>query len=440
MKVAIVGSGIGGLTCAIACAQAGLEVEILEKASKLLPIGAGVQIPPNASRVAQALGYIEKLRANGVVLEALDYRRYANGKLLYSRANDKIDEPILGAPWLVIHRADYVDILLEAAQSAGAKLRLDAELNNIDFNQSKLQLKDGSIVHADVIVGADGLWSTTRNLVLGHASPPVETGDLAYRGTFSRSSLDDLEDPAIAELCDRKKVTVWLGPNHHAVFYPLKGGQEYNLVLCGPDTIPEGLKIQTGEVEEMRAHYADWDSTIFRIISCLQSALKWKLCHHEELETWTKNNVALLGDACHPTLPYQAQGAAMAVEDGAVLGRLLGLLQQSEQDPRQRSQMIPDLLQLYESLRKPRSTRNVEGTIANRHWYHLPDGAEQVLRDKMLSSHQWGEQSQWSAIDLEYNMFLYGWDSLKHAENEFALWKKTFHPSSTYVTLRLNLL
>lgn len=149
-------------------------------------------------------------------------------------------------------------------------------------------LQSGEELFADAIVGADGLWSTTRDLILEEASPPLETGDLAYRGTFSKKQLLNLEDEKVSSLCAQKSVTVWLGPQKHAVFYPLKGGEAFNLILLRPDDLPEGTRQEQGEVAEMRQTFDGWDPTIQKIISCLPSALKWKLCHHEELRTWTK--------------------------------------------------------------------------------------------------------------------------------------------------------
>jgi salicylate hydroxylase len=191
----------------------------------------------------------------------------------------------------VIHRADYLDVLHEAAIAAGAELRLGADVDHVDFERTEIRLKTGELINADIIVGADGLWSTSRDLLLGSPSPPTETGDLAYRGTFTRAQLDALHDPEVTALCSKKAVTVWLGPSKHAVFYPLKGGQQFNLVLLRPDDMPTGSRQAQGEVEEMRTTFEGWDGRLQKIISCLSTALKWKLCHHEELPTWTKVRV-----------------------------------------------------------------------------------------------------------------------------------------------------
>jgi salicylate hydroxylase len=177
----------------------------------------------------------------------------------------------------VIHRADYHDILWQAAQDTGAELRLNAYVEDIDFEGGKIMLQGGEVIVADVIVGADGentiqyfnmslydytgLWSTTRDRLLEEASPPSETGDLAYRATVSRAAMEALNDPRISEMCSTKMVRIWFGPNKHAVLYPVKGGEQFNLVLLRPDNLQPGLRTAEGDISEMRASFAGWDES-----------------------------------------------------------------------------------------------------------------------------------------------------------------------------------
>ncbi|KAI8663819.1 FAD-binding-3 domain-containing protein [Fusarium keratoplasticum] len=348
MKVIIIGAGIGGLVCAIACRREGLSVTVLERTPVLAPVGAGIQIPPNAARVARHLGILEKLGAKSVLLDSIDYLRYENGEVIFKidGANTILDK--FGDIWMVIGRPDYHDVLVNTAREAGVEINLDSEVDTIDFNNTKIRTKRGETFEADVIVGADGLWSNSRNQLLGRASPPAESGDLAYRATISREQLLALDDPSINKLIQEKSAKCWMGPGRHCVFYPLAGGEVFNLVLLRPDNLDKDVRQAPGDIDEMRACFEGWDQRLTRMISCISTVLKWKLCHHEELVTWTKGSVALLGDACHPTLPYQAQGAAMAVEDGAVLGKLLGLLDKSQIHDEKNH--IPEILKLYESL------------------------------------------------------------------------------------------
>lgn len=138
------------------------------------------------------------------------------------------------------------------------------------------------------LITTTGLWSTTRDQILNRASPPYETGDLAYRATIKSSDLLALNDAAVAELCRRKSVSLWMGPGKHCVMYPLKGGSEFNLVLLRPDNLPPGIDKAEGEVGEMRQTFNGWDNKLTKIISCIPSVLKWKLCYHDELEIWCK--------------------------------------------------------------------------------------------------------------------------------------------------------
>lgn len=352
----------------------------------------------------------------------------------YHRATESI--------FRVIHRADYVKVLQDAATLAGAKIRLGAEVVDINFDETSVKLSTGEVIRGDAIIGADGLWSRTRDLILSSPSPPTETGDLAYRGTFTRAQLEPLSDLKVNDLCAERKVTVWMGPNRHAVFYPVKHGQQYNLVLLRPDDLPTDTKSEEGEVDEMRDTFQGWDERLRKLISCLPSALKWKLCHHKELETWIKvrtmsmiedrsttlmtvlqGRVVLLGDACHPSLPYQAQGAAMAVEDGAVLGKLLS--KASELDGANMESFVPKVLRLYESLRKSRTTVNVVGAVANRYWYHLPDGPEQEERDAFLRKEIWSDKVNWNLLDADYQYNLLGVDVVKDCEEAFEVWVRS---------------
>jgi len=323
---------------------------------------------------------------------------------------------------MVIHRHDYHSILLKEAKRLGVQIRLNADVTSLDFERTKLELADEEI-QADVIVGADGLWSSTRDAILGHPSPPAETGDLAYRATFSRRQLLELEDPRVKDLCSSRTVTLWMGPDRHCVFYPLRDGAEFNLVLLRPDNLPAGVRTVQGDLDEMRMTFEGWDDILLKLISCISSVLKWKLCHHSELESWTRNRVVLLGDACHPTLPYQAQGAAMAVEDGAVLGYLLGQLATKSSTNSTREDQVSGVLELYEKLRKSRTTINVLGAVTNRTYFHLKDGPEQEERDAALANVDWFHgTAKWKWIDSRYQEELLGFDALKDAEVAFEKW------------------
>ncbi|EQB54277.1 hypothetical protein CGLO_05915 [Colletotrichum gloeosporioides Cg-14] len=331
-----------------------------------------------------------------------------------------------GDSWLTIHRADYHKILWDAAEKAGADLRLGAQVERLfadsvdSVDSVGVFLVGGECVTADVIVGADGLWSVTRDFVLGWHSPPIESGDMAHRATFKRGDLLGLQDSQVEELMNKGAVTCWMGPNRHAVFYPTDGGDSYNLVLLSANDMPQGVHEEIGNNDDMMLRFEGWDARLTTMISSISHVLKWKLFHHKELSEWTKGPVALLGDACHPTLPYQAQGAAMASEDGAVLGKLLGLLHKSKLPDKQ---YIPDVLKLYESLRKSRTTTNVQGAVSNRSTYHLPDGPQQQWRDACLAAaNLYPVQTEFKIADEGYKTDMLGSDSVRECASAFENW------------------
>ena len=183
-----------------------------------------------------------------------------------------------------------------------------------------------------------------------------------------------------------------------------------------------------GSLDEIRETFRSWDPRLTQMIAQLKTALKWKLCHHEELTTWVNGSVALLGDSSHPTLPYQAQGAAMAVEDGVVIGTLLGRLQRSRELllEKYRQKSVHDVLKLYERLRKNRTTLNVKGAVQCQDFYHLRDGDEQIYRDDILhrfdESEEWPESCKWNWGDAQYQGSLLGFDVVEDAHQQFDRW------------------
>ncbi|KAF6823028.1 salicylate hydroxylase [Colletotrichum plurivorum] len=413
MKVIIVGAGLGGLACAIACRREGLDVVVLERASRIVPIGSGIHVPPNAARVARQLGYLDKLhRRGGVGVERIEMRRYADGRPLHALPAGHGD-----LPWLVVHRAEYHGVLWETCAELGVGLCLDMEVERIDFETNTVYLEDGDDISGDVIIGADGLYSVCRDQLLGSPSPAVETSDLAYRVTLPLDYLKTLGDPRIDEFCARKQVTVWLGPSRHATFCPVRGGRELNLTLLKQDDA-EGHG--DGDVGKMKQAFEGWDETLSKLISRVPRVQKWKPCTHPELETWTKGQLALLGDSCHPSPAYQSQGAAMAVEDGAVLGKLLGLLERSPKSGSPES--ISQVLRLYEYLRKSRTAVNMAGAASNKKWYHVADGPDQEARDAEMAGAT--PSTGWRWMDPEYREQLLGHDAVAEAVETFGRWEK----------------
>ncbi|KAJ5541420.1 hypothetical protein N7494_006496 [Penicillium frequentans] len=437
MKVIIVGAGLGGLACAIACCREGIDVVVLEKSPEAQEAGAGIQIPPNGGRIMRELGVFSKLLEKGAKVQEVEFRRYDDGhSLRIMPFGDDITHEF-GVPWLIIHRADYHQVLLEEAIRLGVKFQWGATVENVLTDGPEVILAGGERVSGDVVIGADGIGSTVRNILLGDTVSLIETGDLAYRAVFKREQLEALNDDKVTELCQRVGVTSWLGPDKHTIFYPVRDGEELNLVLLRPDTFNQASHREKGDIYEMRESYADWDETLRKIISCVPSVDKWKLSNLPELPLWSKGAVALLGDACHPTLPYQAQGAAMAVEDGALIGKLLGLLQarftKLEKDPslstnESTQNNIVSVLELYEHIRKKRTSRSVQGAIMNRKLFHMQDGLLRRIRDFLVRYAGVTRKSDWTWLSSFRQRQTLGHDVLEESTKLFEVWAATHLP------------
>ncbi|GKT44876.1 FAD-dependent monooxygenase OpS4 [Colletotrichum spaethianum] len=260
LKVIIVGAGIGGLTCAIACRKEGFEVVVLESASRIVPMGAGIQVPPNGTKVARQLGFLDRLRKVAVTVDGVELRRYEDGKKLCEITEAQC-RAVYGDPWMVAHRADFHNVLWRTCQELGVSLNLNMEVERIDFDNNTVYMEDGDEISGDLIVGADGPQSVCRAQLSGKPSPLIETGDVAYRAVFPVEQLMALGDPQINDLCAQNRVVMWLGPNQHTIFYPVRGGRQINLILIRQNYQEHEHPHTGSDVAEMRDCYAGWDET-----------------------------------------------------------------------------------------------------------------------------------------------------------------------------------
>lgn len=354
MKVIISGAGVGGLTAALCFLQHGAEVAVLERAPALGEVGAGIQVPPNAMKVFQALGVDDALADIAFRPEALEARMGQSGLKLFNIpvANAAIDR--WGAPYLHIHRADYIAVLHEAlrAKSPDA-LHLGAEI--VGFQQTanavSAQLADGRHINGDVLIGSDGIHSPIRAAMLGD-DKPVFTGNVAWRAVVPMEKLGNL--------APRPTACVWMGPGKHCVTYRLRRGELANFVgvVERDDWTIESWN-ERGTKAEALADFDGWHPTITRILNEAEELYRWALFDRAPLAKWADGRVALMGDAAHPMLPFMAQGAAMAVEDAWTLAQQLALTENA-----------PRALQNYQSLRLARASRVQALSRANAKTFH----------------------------------------------------------------------
>ncbi|RAQ60347.1 salicylate hydroxylase [Aspergillus flavus] len=399
-------TGIGGMAAALTLGSKGHHVVILESAPKLLEVGAGIQVSPNMLRIFDRWGVSPLIHSKDVALEHIHVRRWQDGSLLGTMPVNKTY-----GQQVVIHRADLHNALIEQALALpNVELRVNSTVTDVQFDPASVTLADDTVVQGDVVIAADGIKSTIRGHLLGEDSPSkaIPTGDAAYRIMLPRSVME--KDPELKELVDEPQATRWLGPDRHIIAYPVRKHELFNVVLLHPDGhgVEESWTTK-GSKQEMVDNYRGWDRRVRKLIDMVaeDEVLEWKLCLHSPLKTWIKGSVALIGDACHPMLPYVAQGAAQAVEDAAALGVLLSTISSKHE--------IPIALRAYEKSRKQRAETVQQSGSANRITLHLPDGPEQQARDEQFRLSMTGGSNPDRWTDRETQNFLWGWDAEKAA-------------------------
>jgi salicylate hydroxylase len=381
MRVAVVGAGLGGLAVALGLRRAGHAVAIYEQAPELGEVGAGIQVAPNASRILRDWGLGEALDAVAVRALTSRRRRWEDGRLLAETQLGKAVLERYGAPYAHVHRADLHAMLHRACladDDAGEPVELHlastvADVRDADGSAARLVLADGEEVTADLVIGADGIHSRVRRS-LGVTEDARFSGDTAWRAVISVRDLQSAGD--FGWLLEEPSMTVWLGPGQHVVHYLVRNQELLNLVALVPGSESTESWLKEGDPQDLRDAFVGWAPQLTSILDCVQSATTSALYDRRPLSTWVSGRVALLGDACHAMLPYQAQGAAQAFEDAAVLVAELDGASVEE---------VPARLQAYEEARHPRATRVQEASRANREWFHMPDGPEQQERDRSLA-------------------------------------------------------
>jgi salicylate hydroxylase len=384
-RVAIVGGGIGGLTAALTLLDAGLDVHVYEQARALSEVGAGIQVSPNASRVLHRVGLAEELARVGVRPLAWHQRRWDDGRTLLRTPLAETVENAFGFPHLQVHRADLLRALLSRVPAE--RVHVGHRLTEIEQHGDSVtaRFEHGDEVEADVLVGADGIHSTVRSLVIGPEAPRF-TGVVAYRGLAPAERLRALDLEVTSQ--------VWMGPGKHFVHYFVHEKRLVNFVaVIDRDTWTRESWTDRGDVADAVAAFADWHPQVTGVLGAVDETFVWALFDRPPLERWSVGRVTLLGDACHAMLPFMAQGAAQAIEDGAALATALRTID----DP-------SEALQVYERVRLPRASRLQAMSAENKTRFHLPDGPEQEARDVEMAR----GTTDWSIAAVAW---LYGHDA-----------------------------
>jgi salicylate hydroxylase len=317
MRAVIAGGGIGGLNAALCFHKFGWEVTICEQAPALGEIGAGIQISPNGMKVLRAVDIDKQIEAAGFRPRATQFRMGQSGQPILTASMADYEETF-GAPYLHIHRADLIGVLQEAVDDRmpGA-VRTGATVAGYgqDEQEAWVVLTDGSRIAGDIVIGADGIRSTIRAQMIGPDDPDF-TGNVAWRAVVPVEKLGRNAPLPVS--------SAWLGEGKHAVTYLLRGGKLANFVgVVERDDWTNESWTEQGSRADALADFAGWHPTITTLLEQAEDHYRWALFDRAPLDRWVDGRVALLGDACHPMLPFMAQGAVQAIEDGYILAHHL---------------------------------------------------------------------------------------------------------------------
>ena len=341
LPIAIVGAGMGGLAAAATLRRTGFtNVDVYEQAGRFARIGAGIQMMPNSMKVLRGIGIETHLRRIAFAPYSHLNRVWDTGEITNELP---MPESLYGAPYLCMHRADLHDALASVVPSA--TIHLNRKLVGLEHARSgvKLRFADGSETVAGLVIAADGVHSTVRDIILG-SERPVNRGRVAYRAVFP-SALMGAKGVGPSR-------TKWWGPDRHMVIYYTKADRSEIYFVT---SVPEPLEWMTreswsakGDIRELRAAYRGFHPDVQAVLDACPDCHKWAILEREPLPRWSDGRVVLLGDACHPMTPYMAQGAATSIEDAAVLARCLDAAD---------GDGIEGALRRYEAHRKPRTSR-----------------------------------------------------------------------------------
>ena len=340
MKILIVGAGIGGLVSALCLNKKGYEVEIYEQSEVLSELGAGVQLSPNATRVLDYLKLTDDLKPHVFEPRSFQFLNYKTEKIISKRELGLKIQDDFGFPNFDVHRADLQKVLLNKVEEEGIKILTNMKVIDVGNEENKAYIKiNEEKIKADIVIGADGIHSVVREKIFEKKESSF-TGNVAWRMLIPVDSL-----PRDLILPD---TTVWLGPKKHFVSYHVSGGKNLNCVcLVEQDGWTNESWSERGNIEDLREVYNGWNQTIETLLKIANpnTLYRWALHDRPPMKQWSKGRIILLGDAAHPMLPFLAQGAAMAIEDGAVLADCISSYKDKEKS-----------LKYFEQIRKPRTS------------------------------------------------------------------------------------
>lgn len=392
-KIVIAGAGIGGLCAALALARRGFEVAVYEQSLQLGEVGAGLQLSPNAMHVLQALGINEQVTAKAFRPKSAVMRHYQTGNTYFTVPLGDIARQKYAADYLHIHRADLHAALVQACEEMNVSIHLAHALQSYKQTPQNLtiQFDNGQSLEADLLIGADGIKSKVQACMLGQI-PAQFTGQVAWRGV--------IEANKVPKGLIKPNANLWVGPGKHFVSYYLRGGDLINFVAVQErsDWKKESWN-EPGDVSELQETFAGWHPEVTELLAVTEQCFLWALYGRAPLKKWIDGKVALLGDACHPMLPFLAQGAAMAIEDSYTLAHCLASQTNTQ-----------TALQNYQNIRLPRTSNIQLNARKNASLYHMSSPIEQAKLAVLLGLSRLGLSDRVAANKLD---FIYAYNIVK---------------------------
>ncbi|KAH7238233.1 hypothetical protein BKA59DRAFT_238779 [Fusarium tricinctum] len=427
LHIAIMGAGMGGLGAALALAKRGFKhIDVYEAASTLGFVGAGIQMAPNMGRILDKLGCWEDIERESTCVAGSSIRQGATNEEL-AHVNMPDLKGKYGYSHLCGHRSSLAGHLYEACKKEGtinfhfatSLVEIESFSPRVSF---KLQPREGELFtrQADILLGADGIKSVTRSQLLqqvGAVPEEAETGQAAYRIMLKRE--DMAHDPELLALLDSDEVVRWVGEKRHIIAYSIANKSVYNLSTVQPDenfaTAPSITYTTKGSKKVMLDVFESFCPLVQKMLNLVPEGevCEWRLRMYKPLPTWTQGSVALVGDACHPTLPHLSQGAAMAIEDGSTIAEVLSLA------PDTRPETIAKCLKVYELSRKEWTSNLVEMAYLSGRTLHLGEGKAKEERDRMFKEHKnsGSVPDKWTSPDVQ--KMIYSNDCVAKVRSEF---------------------
>ncbi|KAL8298527.1 hypothetical protein RB597_006686 [Gaeumannomyces tritici] len=442
LRIVVIGAGMGGLGCALSLAKKGFKhIDVYETASDLGFVGAGIQLAPNMNRILDRLGCWADIEKDATNVKETSIRQGSTNEELAHVDMPNIAEKY-GYPHCTGHRSSLAGGMYEHCRREPAvRFHFATAVERVVEWAPRPRLavrargsssdEEAREVEADVVLAADGIKSATRAALLarrGETPEEEDTGQACYRIMLTRDEMAASGDAELLKLLDSDLVVRWIGPRRHIIAYPVASKSIYNLSTTQPDdnfaAATDAAYTTRGSKEAMLGVFGDFCPLVARMLRMVPDGdvCEWKLRQHKTLASWAEGGVALLGDACHPTLPHLSQGAAMAIEDGAVVAEVLSRVPPGEGDAPVDPADVARCLKIYELLRKDRTSLLVDLAAQSGRALHLGEGKAKEERDRQFAEAKAKGNAapvpdKWASPDIQE--MIYSHDCVKHAAENF---------------------